>query len=336
MGIGVAGTILVDIINMIEKYPQKNMLVHVNEISKAVGGCVPNTIINIAKIDNCIPLAAYGKIADDDNGRYVLSVFDENGINTDGIKLDGCNTGFCNAMTETQTGERTFFCANAANNEFDIDDINISSLNCRIFHVGYILLLDELDKSDSEYGTRMARLLHSVQKQGIKTSIDVISEESERFGEKIIPALKYCDYVIMNEIECCRVCGLEPRNYDGTININNIKKAMDSFIEYGVKENVIIHCVEAGFLLNSEKKFTVVPSLELPKDFIKGSVGAGDAYAAACLYGLYNGYSDKELLEFASCAAACNLTAPDSISGMKNKEEIIKIGRVYNRQKIKI
>ena len=69
-----------------------------------------------------------------------------------------------------------------------------------------------------------------------------------------------------------------------------------------------------------------------PPDFIKGSVGAGDAYAAACLYGLYHNYENKELLEFASAAAACNLSAEDSISGMKSKSEIEKMQKTYKRK----
>ena len=44
------------------------------------------------------------------------------------------------------------------------------------------------------------------------------------------------------------------------------------------------------------ESFLAVPSLELPQGFIKGSVGAGDAYAAGCLYGLYNNYDDRRIL----------------------------------------
>lgn len=89
----------------------------------------------------------------------------------------------------------------SSNKSFGIKDVDVDNLDCKIFHIGYILLLDELDESDDEYGTKMAILLDVVQKKGIKTSIDAVSEEGDRFNEKIIPALKYCDYAIMNEIE---------------------------------------------------------------------------------------------------------------------------------------
>ena len=181
----------------------------------------------------------------------------------------------------------------------------------------------------------MARFLAGLQKRGIKTSIDVISQDAEYFAEKVIPALRYCSYVIMNEIECCKVSGLSPRHPDGRIHIENIRKTMEQFFDYGVGEKVVIHCPEAGFLMNPDRSFLTVPSLSLPKGYIRGSVGAGDAYAAACLYGFYQGFSDQRLLEFASCAAACSLSGADSISGMKPKKEIEKLNELYERQELR-
>lgn len=335
-GIVVAGNILVDVVNMIDKYPAKNMLANISKTVYAVGGCVPNTIINLAKIDQKLLLTAIGKVGNDEHGRYVVSQMKKYGVDCSKVKIDSAEvTSSSNVMTEEETGERTFFYAKGANGKFSIDDIDVDNLDCEIFHIGYILLLDELDKADDEYSTKMARLLHRVSEAGIKTSIDVISAENGAFAEKIIPALKYCSYTIMNEIECCKVSGLSPRKDDGSIDIANIRKTMESFIEYGVKEKVIVHCSECGFLLNSDREFTVVPSLELPDGYIKGSVGAGDAYAAGCLYGIYNGYTDKEILEFAAGAAACSLSESDSIGGMKTRKEIEQINKLYKRRTIK-
>ena len=78
----------------------------------------------------------------------------------------------------------------------------------------------------------------------------------------------------------------------------------------------------------------MVASLNIPPEEIKGSVGAGDAYCAACLYGLYKGYNDKKILEFASAAAACNLFAENSVDGMKSAAEIEKLPEKYGRKQI--
>lgn len=334
-GITIAGLMLVDIVKMIEKYPEKSMLVNITESVKAVGGCVPNTIIDIARIDPDMKLKALGKVGDDDNGKFVIGEMAKYGIDVSGIVVEaGRETSYDDVMTEKTTGARTFFLSCGINNEFGIKDIDVDALDCKIFHAGYILLLDELDEADEEYGTKMARLLHMVSEKGIKTSIDAVSEEGGRFKEKIVPALKQCDYVIMNEIECCEVTGLSPRKEDGTVHIENIKATMEEFMKLGVREKVIIHCCEAGFLLDKSGEFVIVPSLRLPKGYIKGSVGAGDAFAAACLYGIDKEFDNTKLLEFASAAAACNLAASDSISGMKPRAEIEKMAEEFDRLKL--
>jgi sugar/nucleoside kinase (ribokinase family) len=50
----------------------------------------------------------------------------------------------------------------------------------------------------------MAHFLCDMQRQGIETSIDVVSNSSGTYIQTIKPALKYCDYVIINELEGCQ------------------------------------------------------------------------------------------------------------------------------------
>ena len=142
-GITIAGNILVDIVKMIEKFPEKNMLVHITDSVRAVGGCVPNTIINLAKIDPRMKLKALGKVGSDDNGRFVVSEMERYGVDVSGVKIaEGRETSYDDVMTEKGTGARTFFLSCGVNHEFGIEDIDVDALDCNIFHAGYILLMD--------------------------------------------------------------------------------------------------------------------------------------------------------------------------------------------------
>jgi len=334
-GIVIAGNALADIVKNIDAYPNLGMLSNITSISQAVGGCAPNTAINLAKIDRSIPISVIGKIGDDDYGRFLLSQMSHYGIDCAKMVISqDKNTSFSDVMS-LPSGDRTFFHSRGANADFCPEDIDISSLNCSILHIGYILLLDAFDAEDKEYGTVMARFLHSVQQKGIKTSIDVVSDSTADYKAKIVPALKYCDYAVMNEVESGMISDLDAYNEDGSLNIENIRKTMELMASFGVKEKIIIHCKQAGFCLNVPTgNFTVVPSLEIPSEEIKGSVGAGDAYCSGCLYSIYNNLDDRKMLEFASSAAACNLFAENSIDGMKNKSEIEKLADKYGRRTI--
>ena len=335
-GITIAGNILTDNIKVIEDFPQKGMLVNISSISRAVGGCVPNTLIDLSAIDRSLPLSAVGRVGDDENGKSVILQLQKVGIDVSNIVISQTSaTSFSDVMSMSGGAkERTFFHHRGANAEFCPDDINVAALRCKMLHIGYILLLDKFDESDSEYGTVMARFLKSVQDAGIRTSIDVVSDSKGKFAEKVIPALRYTDNAIMNEIEGCGVAEVNARDGDGRLITDNIRKAMETIMSHGVSERVIIHCPEAGFILNSEGEFTVVSSLELPKGYIKGTVGAGDAFCAGCLWGIYNGLSDKEIREFASGAAACNLTADDSVSGMRSAEYIRELVGSMKRKEL--
>ena len=332
-GIAVAGNILTDEVKVIESFPEKGMLVNITSMSRAVGGSVPNTLISLAKIDSTLSLTALGKRGDDEGGRYVQSELQRCGVDTTGILVDAAvPTGFSDVMTLLGTGERTFFHNRGANARFVPEDVKLSTLNCRMLHVAYIHLLDGFDAPDPAYGTVLARFLKAAQEEGILTSVDAVSSFNDEFASRILAAMPYTDNAIMNEIEACGVSGLPPRDGEGKLIPQNIRATMEQLMACGVGQRVIVHCPEAGFCLSRDGEFTVVPSLKLPEGYIKGTVGAGDSFCAGCLYGIYNGYSDREILEFASGAAACNLSAEDSVSGMKNaayiRELIAGCGKV--------
>lgn len=333
-GITVAGNIIMDVVKNIEAYPTMGMLIDISDMSHSVGGCAPNTAIDLAKIDRRIPINVIGKVGTDENGRFIISQMQKYGINVSRISYTAEHpTSFCDVMS-IPTGERTFFHKRGANADFGPEDIDINSLNCDILHIGYILLLDKFDAEDKQYGTVMARFLHDVQRQGIKTSVDVVSDNSGNFEKKVIPALKYCDYVIINEIECCNIWHIDARTPDGGVNRQGIRLAMEKTLAAGVRDRVVVHCKECCFSMNSKGEFVEVPSLEVPEEDIKGAVGAGDAFCAGCLYAIYNNYTDRQMLEFASAAAACNLLEANAVDGMKERNEIIKLAERYGRKSL--
>lgn len=334
-GITVAGCLVADRINVISSYPKMNMQSTIYSVSNAVGGSVPNVSIDLSRIDRSLKVNAVGRIGDDGSGRYLTDELRKNGVDVSGVTVSHtANTSFTDVMSVKDTGERTFFHYRGANAEFCPEDVNIAALDCRMIHVAYILMMDVLDSEDPEYGTVMARFLKDLRAAGIMTSIDVVSDSSELFAEKVIPVLRYTDNAFMNELEACGISGLPPRDENGKVLVENIRRTMELIMEGGVSQRVIVHCPEAGFCLNRSGEFTVVPSIRLPKGYIKGTVGAGDAFCAGCLYGIYRGFDDKTILEFASGAACCNLAAVDSVSGMRDKDYIFDFIATHERVEI--
>lgn len=329
----VAGTILADVVKVVETYPEKGMLSPISSIAQAVGGCVPNTGIDLKKIDPELTVRAAGCVGRDDYGHYVTDELQKAGIDTSLVRTAEARTSFSDVISVRSTGERTFFHYEGANAEFGGDDLlRVFAENCDLLHVGYLMLLPKLDTPDKEYGTVLARFLKTARERGIKTSIDCVSSTNGDFKKTVSPALKYCNYAILNEIESALVSGIPARDEGGKLCDKNVLETMKYFMQCGVSDKVIIHAPEAGYLLDKTGYALKMPSLALPKGFIKGSVGAGDAFCAGCLYGLMSNFPDEKTLRIAAAAAASSLSKRDAVSGMGNKVEILALDRCFRRQ----
>jgi len=315
--ITVAGNLVADYVKKIDSYPVRGSLSSVSEISRGVGGTACSTSIALAKLDRSVKVNVLGRVGDDENGRYIRELIAGEGIRSEIIIDDNLPTSFTDVMSDEQ-GERTFFHARGANAAFCPDDIPLDKLDCDIFHIGYILLLDSMDAFDSEYGTVLARTLAKIRSSGIKTSIDVVSENSDRFKKIVTPSLKYCDYVIINENEASLITGLPARDPDGFLPDKNVKQMLERLAELGVHEMITIHTPEGGWALSHNSGHVFSPSLDLPNEIIKGNVGAGDAFCAGMLYGLYKEFDLQKALEFAAGTAACNLTEANSTDGLRD------------------
>ena len=329
------GNILVDSVKTIAAWPEKGMLVPITDVRRAVGGSVCNSGVDLKTLDPSVEVRALGKVGADDAGDFALSVLKAKGLDCSLVKrVDGVPTTFTDVMTVGSTGERTFFNMHGADSRLTPDDVDVSRLGCDIFHLGYLLLLDGLDAPDAEYGTKAARLLAKVRAAGIKTSVDIVSEQSDRFPRIVRPALKHCDYLIVNEIEGSLATGLPCRGAGGRISADALAKIAEALFGLGVREKVVLHCPEMSVCRTSGGTTAVVPSLELPSEWIKGSVGAGDAFCAGMLYSFLAGMPDEEGMKLASCAAAANLAATDSISGALPLAETLALEKRFIRKNI--
>ena len=332
-GICCAGNMVVDITYPIETWPRQNELTHITEgIEMSTGGSVCNTLLDLARLDPELPLVASGFAGHDPEGDFIMKEMEKyENIDLSMVRRDG-HTSFTVVMSNNQTKERTFFQYAGASSFYKEDHIDWERLDVDIFHIGYILLLPYLDKPDPEYGTRMARLLCRAQKQGLKTSIDVVSETGDRFKHLVPPALKYANYCIINELEAQQTTGVLLRDKDGRLYKENMKQALLKLRKLGVSNWAVIHCPEFGCGIDENGGYYEFPSLVLPKEYIKGTVGAGDAFCAGVLYAAEMGMPLQEGLKLGACTAAASLSEKNASNGVRKKSEVLKLYDQYSKE----
>lgn len=325
-GICVAGNLVVDITYPIERWPRQSELTTITEgITRSVGGAVCNVVTDLARMDKSLPLSALGVIGQDAEGDFILEQLGKyRNMDLSLLGRKGA-TSFTAVMSDNRTKARTFFQYRGANALFDESFIDWEKIDAELLHVGYILLLDALDQEDAEYGTKMARLLAEARRRGLKTSIDVVTETGDRFRTLVPPALRYTDYCVINELEAQQITGVPLRDESEKLYPENMKEALERMKELGVSTWAVIHCPEGGYGLDEENRYVSLPSLRLPEGYIKGTVGAGDAFCAGVLYGAQKRWALPESIRLGTCAAAASLSEPGASEGVGTAEEVLKL-----------
>ena len=84
-------------------------------------------------------------------------------------------------------------------------------------------------------------------------------------------------------------------------------------------------------LCKTRDSLVTLPSVALPKGYIKGKTGAGDAFCSGALIAIERGASPEEILELAEASAVASLTAADAVSGIREEAEILENIRKFSR-----
>ena len=303
-----AGSILVDKINEIGAYPKAGELTQIRARSRVPGGLVPNTGCGIRILDPGIPVAAFGAVGDDDDGRFAVAELKRRGLDASGVVVKPTTTSFTDVMS-VPGGERTFFTYPGASADWGYDDFPFDMVgDGDLVLLGYFLLLAKVDAGDG------LRILKKLKRIGAETAIDLVSENSNRYALVRI-CLPYVDNLVVNEIEASRLAGVE----------GDLREIAARLFELGVQRRVVIHMPEKGVSLLKDGAWTEVSSVALPEGFIKGKTGAGDAFCAGCLTGIFNGLAEKEILELGGIAAVGAMSAPGAVEGMRSIAELRRL-----------
>ena len=322
-GIHAAGNFLLDQIKIIDHFPEESMLVNIEEEFLSTGGGPFNVLLNLARLKVNIPLYATCILGNDPRGEYILNCLKKEGIDTSSLTLtSGLPTSYTDVYTVRKTGQRTFFHNSGSNALLDYPQFENINSNAKIFHLAYILILESLCKEDAEFKVAGARVLSHLQKKGYKTSVDLISEESDRYMEIVKPCLPFTNYFIVNEIEASRTAGIPIRDNNNEIHKDKLTEAAELLFEYGVNDIVSIHFPEGGFAANRSGERYFIPSYPVNNNDIKGTNGAGDSFCAGMLYGIHEEMPLDRCLKIAAANARFNLTSPTCVDGIVPFEEL--------------
>ncbi len=325
-GILAGGNWIIDLVKLIDVYPAQERLANIKSESSSHGGAPFNVLKALNRMAFDFPLEGIGAIGDDDKGREILRQCNLRSIGADQIKvLKGESTSYTDVMTVESTGVRTFFHYRGANAVLDETFFDFSRTRAKIFHLGYLLLLDRLDQPDDDGMTGAARVLKKAGERGLITTVDVVSEQSDRYATVVPPALRYTDVLFINDFETRQLTGIDVVNNEGVFQPDQGYAAAQKILEMGVRDWVVIHFPKGVVAANRNGEKIFQHTLRIPPSAIKGTVGAGDAFAAGVLGGLHEGWDIRESLVLGVSAAAASLMDATSSEGILPWKECLKL-----------
>ena len=325
-GIIAGGNWIVDHVKVIDRWPEQDTLVSILRESSSGGGSPYNVLVDLVRLGAGFPLAGIGVVGDDEDGRSILQDCADHGIDSAGLSTTSvAATSYTDVMTVENTGRRTFFHQRGANAHLDVEHFDFQAARAKIFHLGYLLLLDRLDEL-VDGRPRACAVLQRAKAAGLTTSLDCVSEESGRFQAIVAPTLPWVDLLFANDYEAERLTGI-PLREDGRIVAGSVALAARNLLERGVRSWVIVHFPEAVCACSAEGQEIWQASLRVPPADIAGSAGAGDALAAGVLFGVHQDWPMADSLRLGVAAAATCLYHPSCSGGVRPVTECLDLAK---------
>mgnify|MGYP001148726705 CR=1 FL=1 len=315
-GIVAAGNWIIDQVKIIDQFPPQDALANIQKQAAFNGGAPYNLLKDLALMQADFPLQAIGLVGDDENGALILNDCKEHGIDIQMLqKTNHASTSYTDVMTVKGSGRRTFFHYRGANALLEPTHFQLDKSFAKIFHLGYLLLLDKLDELDAANRTTASYLLEEAKSKGFLTSVDVVSEDSERFEQVVFPALPFIDILFVNEYEAEKITGIKLKEGDN-VEMKKAEACAESLIDAGVNQMVIIHFPQGALAMDNKKNIYQQASIKVPEEEIVGTVGAGDAFAAGVLFGIHEKMPVQLSLKLGVQVAASSLLHAAASNGV--------------------
>lgn len=326
-GILAAGHWIVDHVKRIDRWPEPATLARIVHREIANGGFAFNLLSDLAAMDPACPLFGAGLIGDDANGRFIRERCRELKIDDAGLReTSQFPTSFTDVMTEKDSGRRTFFYCCGANEGLSEKDLPApASLSAKIFCLGYLGFLPNLDAVSANGLNASARLLKKARAAGMMTAADLVSAPNPELRAQVTPCLPHLDILFLNEWEAAHLLGVNPPEFFDAAKAKDVAQAVRAL---GVRGTVVLHCRE-GVVAAMDEGTWEQGSVNLPEIEIQGSVGAGDALAAGVLLARYHDMAWRDALELGVCAAAACLKSPTASDGMMPWKKCLALGKKF-------
>lgn len=297
------GILVADIVGRpLRVVPDLGKLALVDEMSLHTGGCAINTATALARLG--LPVEVIGKVGSDSFGDFVLNALAERCIGTSGITRDKKVGTSATMVMVAPNGERRFVHYIGANARLTLQDIDLAMVKTgSILHVGGSLVLPGID------GQPTAELLHQARLAGMITFMDTVWDDTGRWMQILAPCLPEVDYFVPSLSEGQALTGL-----DAPIEIAR------ALLDKGVKTIGLKIGEDGCLVMSGDGQAIRLPAFQVD---VVDATGAGDAFVAGFIAGIWHGWSLEKTARFANAVGALCVTGLGASGGVRSFSETL-------------
>lgn len=267
------------------------------DFKKSAGGSAANTIVGLARLE--LKTGFFGKVAADIEGNFLLDEFRKEGVDINGVSVSengrsGTVLGFIN-----RKGDRALYVDPGVNDHIEFKDIDLDYIsNTKFLHFSSFV-------GEKSFKTQK-RLVERL--SSLKISFDPGGIYAKKGLNAIKPIIKKSYVMFPNRIEVKRLTGQDYR------------EGAKSFLKLGA-ELVAVKLGRKGCYVTDGKESYLIEPYNVN---VVDTTGAGDAFCAGFLYGLFK---RKELYE---CGRLGNFIASCCISKIGARTGLPKLSELKN------
>lgn len=284
------GSVCVDYLFVLRRYPEIGEKVVIQQYSKQGGGIIGTSMVAMARLG--AKVSYIGKVGDDDLGRFTRAELEREGVDLSGLAIEaGAMSPFSYVLIDEETRNRTIF--------WSMGGVSpLSPLEISREHVisGRFLVLDD-------YEVEAALAAASWAQEG-DTKVVLDAENVAPETEQLI---KLCNVL--------KVSSSFAKEFTGE---KEIERASASLRALGPDCVVVTLGEEGSFCLPQGGSFrTLGFQVE-----VVDTTGAGDVFHGALVYGLLRFNDLEEIVEFSNAVAALKCTKLGGRDGIPTFSEV--------------
>jgi sugar/nucleoside kinase (ribokinase family) len=283
--------------------PDPGRLVLVEEMGLYTGGCAVNAATALANLG--IPVEVIGMVGADPFGDFVVSAMQDRGIGTRGVRRDPQAGTSATMVMVDPDGERRFVHYIGANAHLTIKDVDLQLVKeAAILHIGGSLVLPGLD------GAPTAELLQQARAAGVTTFLDTVWDDTGRWMTLLEPSLPYIDYFIPSLPEAQAI-----------VDLDEPAEVAQALLAHGAGTVALKMGANGCLVMSANGESIRLPAFDVE---VVDATGAGDAFAAGFMAGVWQDWSLERTAQFASAVGALCVTGIGAAGGVRSLAETIQ------------